>query len=392
MSALRSYEAFAHRELDLPRVGDLVNQRYTVVGELGRGGMGVVLAAHDTQLDRQVALKVLLPRLTHSNEAIERFKDEAQSLARLDSPHVVRVLDFGGIRAPSSCAGLPFMVLELLRGEDLFSIASREGPLEPARVVRYALEACAGLAAAHAQGIVHRDLKPENLFVAIDGDGNECLKLLDFGIARSQSRRILTRANAGIGSPGYMSPEQVQGGGAVGVQADIWALGVVMYELLAHRPAFMGESPEALCAQTLTARVTPLGELRPELPRALVRVVERCLERAPEHRFADVGELATALCRLGDRPSERVLTVRVSRPPRRWARRVGAWLLAAALFAPAVLLLPKVAHAPELAPARAWSAQALETARSAWQGARRWAREMRAPADTAPPGAPEPQH
>jgi serine/threonine-protein kinase len=257
-------------------------------------------------------------------------------------------------------------------------------------VVRYALEACAGLAAAHAQGIVHRDLKPENLFVAIDGDGNECLKLLDFGIARSQNRRILTRANAGIGSPGYMSPEQVQGSGVVGVQADIWALGVVMYELLAHRPAFMGESPEALCAQTLTARVTPLDELRPELPEALVHVVERCLERAPERRFADVGELATALSVLGER-SSRVLTVKVSRPPRRRARRAGAWLLAAALFTPALLLLPKVAQAPELAPARAWSAQAFETARSAWHGARRWARDMRAPAETAPAGTPVPQ-
>lgn len=347
--------------------------------------MGVVLSAHDTQLDRQVALKVLLPRLTQSHEAIQRFRDEAQSLARLDSPHVVRVLDFGGIRAPSSCAGLPFMVLELLQGEDLFSIASREGPLPPARVVRYTLDACAGLAAAHAHGIVHRDLKPENLFVVVDSEGNECVKLLDFGIARSQNRRVLSRA-PGVGSPGYMSPEQVQGGGAVSAQADIWALGVVMYELLAHRPAFVGESPEALCAQTLTARVTPLAELRPELPAALVHVVERCLERTPERRFADVAELASALAQLSDAPRERVVTVRPSLPPRRIARRLGAWLIAAVLFAPAVWLLPHVAGAPELEPARAWSAHTLQRARDTWHDARRWVREQTAPADTNPPG------
>jgi eukaryotic-like serine/threonine-protein kinase len=168
----------------VPGSGALIQGRYLVTGELGRGGMGVVLAAHDEMLGRDVALKVVLPRMTRSPEIVERFTNEARSLARLESRHVVRVLDFGTISEPLASAGLPFMVLELLRGEDLFSVAAREGGLSPGRVVSYMLQACSGLAVAHSLGIVHRDLKPENLFLAIEPDGSECLKVLDFGIAR----------------------------------------------------------------------------------------------------------------------------------------------------------------------------------------------------------------
>ncbi len=281
--------------LELPNPGDVVHARYRVREELGRGGMAAVLAAYDGMLEREVALKLMLPQLVTSREAVERFINEARSLAKLESPHVVRVLDCGRLKAPIACAGLPYMVLELLRGEDLYTVAAREGGLSAERVVRYALQACAGLASAHAQGIVHRDLKPENLFLAVDADGQECLKVLDFGIARSHSRRALTRGRVGLGSPGYMSPEQVHGGGTVDARSDVWGLGIVMYELLAHRPAFAGDDPHTLCAQTLTADVVPLAELRPELPRALVEIVERCLEREPGRRFSGVDELAYAL-------------------------------------------------------------------------------------------------
>src|SRR3954470_24503828 len=163
---------------ELPMTGDVLQGRYQVRHELARGGMAVVLAAHDTLLGREVALKVLLPNLCTSTEAVERFVNEARSLAKLENPHVVRVLDCGKLSTPAICAGLPFMVLELLRGEDLYSVAAREGGLAPERVIRYMLQACAGLGAAHAHGIVHRDLKPENLFLAIDADGQECLKVL----------------------------------------------------------------------------------------------------------------------------------------------------------------------------------------------------------------------
>jgi serine/threonine protein kinase len=380
--------------------------------------MAVVLAAYDGVLEREVALKIMLPQLVTSREAVERFINEARSLAKLESPHVVRVLDCGRLKAPMACAGLPFMVLELLRGEDLYTVAAREGGLSADRVVRYALQACAGLAAAHAQGIVHRDLKPENLFLALDADGRECLKVLDFGIARSHSRRTLTRGRVGLGSPGYMSPEQVQGGSAVDARSDVWGLGVVMYELLAHRPAFVGDDPHTLCAQTLTAEVVPLGELCPELPLTLVRVVERCLERDPARRFGGVEELAQALLQvqLGRQLSEAPITedapmraavaedipvelescdvVELDPPvkglrPRR-ARRALSWLLAAAILVPSLALLPRVAQAPELAPARAWSARVVERAHVTWESARARAHElwMKEPAAARAPSEP----
>jgi eukaryotic-like serine/threonine-protein kinase len=390
----------------LPVPGDVVHGRYRVEYELGRGGMGVVLAAQDERLDRSVALKVVLPKMLRSPEAIERFSNEARSLARLESRHVVRVLDFGSLSGPPSCAGLPFMVLELLRGEDLFSVAAREGGLSPARVVRYALEACAGLAAAHAQGIIHRDLKPENLFLASEPDGGQALKVLDFGIARSHSRPPLTRGQVGVGSPGYMSPEQVEGGQQVDARSDIWALGVVMYELLAHRPAFYGDNPQSLCLQILTAPVTPLLEIKPDLPPALVYVVERCMQRDPAHRFQNVAELAEALAPLDTwspaseaerirhqletadeppisdlRPVQRRLSssdIIITEPTvrRGRGRRVVSFLLAAAVIAPALALLPHVASAPELAPARAWSTQALARTQETWNKVRERAREL----------------
>ena len=415
--------------LELPNTGDIVHGRYRVQQELGRGGMAAVLAAYDGVLERDVALKLMLPQLVTSREAVERFINEARSLAKLESPHVVRVLDCGRLKAPMACAGLPFMVLELLRGDDLYTVAAREGGLSAERVVRYALQACAGLAAAHTQGIIHRDLKPENLFLATGADGQECLKVLDFGIARSHSRRTLTRGRVGLGSPGYMSPEQVQGGSAIDARSDVWGVGVVMYELLAHRPAFLGDDPQTLCAQTLTGEVAPLRELCPELPLAVVQVVERCLERDPARRFSDVEELAHALrqAQLALAPSMPLFNAKgapvqstnagedipivveeegipveldqrdvVDRDPPleahrpRRARRAMSWLLAAAILVPSIALLPRVAQAPELAPARAWSVRVAERAHITWNSARARAHElwMKEPAGDRAPAEP----
>jgi serine/threonine-protein kinase len=394
----------------VPGRGALIQGRYLVTGELGRAGMGVVLAAHDEMLGRDVALKVVLPRMTRSPEIVERFTNEARSLARLESRHVVRVWDFGTITEPLASAGLPFMVLELLRGEDLFSVAAREGGLSPARVVNYMLQACSGLAVAHALGIVHRDLKPENLFLAIEPDGGECLKVLDFGIARSHSRRQpLTRGKVGVGSPGYMSPEQVEGSAQVDARSDIWTLGVVMYELLSHRSAFSGDTPQSLCLQILNSSVEPLASLRPDLPAALIYVVERCMQRDPAQRFQNVAELAEALAPLHEAspPSDaervrRVLeaeTVPERQPQlaaarrlssseiivveaprsgtrRRSKRRVFSAVFVTMALLPLVALLPRVAEAPELAPARAWSEGALRSTQLAWNQALHRAREL----------------
>ncbi|HXK18180.1 MAG TPA: serine/threonine-protein kinase, partial [Polyangiaceae bacterium] len=405
----------------LPRAGDLVQGRYHVGPELGRGGMGVVLEAHDVRLGRDVALKIVLPQMQGVSEIVERFSNEARSLAQLESQHVVKVLDFGYISAPPRSAGLPFMALELLRGEDLYELVTRRGPLSPSEVVRYALEACAGLAAAHAHGIIHRDLKPENLFVAIQPDGTECLKVLDFGIARSHSRRALTQGNTGVGSPGYMSPEQVEGHGSLDPRADIWGLGVVMYELLAHRAAFVAETPQGLCLQILTAEVEPLTSLRPDLPPALVYVVERCLRKAPEERFQDVAELAEALAPLDEGvpesdatrirrrlessdlaivPASRLTPVSdpLSAPQRtlsfapRKRRRVLSALLFLLILVPTLSLLPRVVRAPALAPARAWSERTLQSTGDAWQRARARAHELWMKEPGGDPAAPPDEH
>jgi serine/threonine-protein kinase len=310
------------------------------------------------------------------------------------------------ISQPPESQGLPFMVLELLRGQDLFSYACEQETLSPARVVKLALQACDGLAAAHAAGIIHRDLKPENLFVHIEEDGTEVLKVLDFGIARGRNARVHTRHQVGVGSPGYMAPEQVEGDAPVDGRCDIWALGIVMYELLAHRPAFMGDTPHSLCLQILNAPIKPLAELRPDLPAALIYVIERCLERDPNRRFPNVAELAEALAPLDDSsPDSEVTRVRrrleavaplessvvhptptdgvplqhVSsgdieiiaprrRRPRR--RRMVSGFVAMLALVPALALLPAVSRAPALAPARAWSSVALSSAHAAWADAR----------------------
>jgi serine/threonine protein kinase len=287
-------------------------------------------------------------------------------------------------------------------------------------VVRYGLQACAGLAAAHAQGIVHRDLKPENLFLAVEPDGGECLKVLDFGIARSRTRQAVTRGQVGVGSPGYMSPEQVEGKGNVDARSDIWALGVVMYELLAHRPAFFGDSAQSLCLQILSAPVTPLDKLRPDLPPALVYIVQRCMERDPDRRFPNVAELAEALTPLDDwspsseadrirhqldagevapisdvrplrsraTPAVELAAPKLRDPVNRRRRQRLSLLIAAVTLIPILALLPSVAKAPELATARAWSARALERTQATYDKVRARARElwMKEPAGKPAPG------
>jgi serine/threonine protein kinase len=233
--------------------------------------------------------------------------------------------------------------------------------------------------------------------------------VLDFGIARGSGGRVLTGSHVGVGSPGYMAPEQVEGSKSVDARCDIWALGVVMYELLAQRPAFAGDTPHTLCLQILSAPISPLAELRPDLPAALVYVIERCLERDPERRFSNIAELAEALAPLAElrsedeatrarrrleavapfetrvvRPTPPGLQLRHAsssdvsaphrpRPPRRPVprrRRLLSGLVVAVTLLPAIALLPAVAHLPVPGPARAWSAQALSSAHHAWSQAR----------------------
>ena len=292
-------------------VGTLLDGRYRLDAVLGEGGMSMVYVAYDQRLQRNVAFKLLVPSLAYSREVVTRFVNEARTLARLDSPHIVRVYD-AGVTSDPERAPLPFMVLELLRGWELRSLLE-QGVTDQARIVGWMLEACEGLAAAHAGGVIHRDLKPENLFVMAEPDGSERLKVLDFGIARSIEREAyLTLEGEGVGSPGYMSPEQLRDASSVDARSDIWALGVVMYELFSGTPPFQAKSSLELCAQVLNAPIEPLAVMRPDLPPELTAIVDRCLERELEKRFSNVLELAQALMPFA-RPSRVLVTERIRR-------------------------------------------------------------------------------
>jgi serine/threonine-protein kinase len=272
----------------------MIGRRFRLGHAIGQGGMSAVFSARDQRLEREVAFKILTPELACSREVVTRFVNEARTLARLDCPHVVRVLD-AGVTNEQNLAPLPYMVLELLHGEDLRTHCEH-GPLAAERALSFLLQACEGLAAAHAEGVIHRDLKPENLFLCAEPDGTELVKILDFGIARSPgSTPSVTLSGEGMGSPGYMSPEQLRDASAVDERSDIWSLGVVLYELLAGAPPFQAVKPFDLCAQILAGKFERLGLRRPDLPSGLVAVVERCLAVEPAERYQNVVELAAAL-------------------------------------------------------------------------------------------------
>lgn len=279
---------------DLPKPDTIIGRRFRLGRTIGVGGMNAVFLARDQRLERDVAFKILSPQLVGSREVVARFVNEARMLARLDSEHIVRVLDCGVTNDPNT-PSLPYMVLELLHGDDLRTHLER-GSIEVERALAWIFQACEGLAAAHAEGMVHRDLKPENLFLCVKPDGTEVVKLLDFGIARSLVvPSALTLSGEGVGSPGYMSPEQLRDASAADERSDIWSLGVVMYELLAGVPPFQAPKAFDLCAQILAGKFPRLQQFRPELPRGLVAVVHRCLAVDPVNRFESIFELAVAL-------------------------------------------------------------------------------------------------
>jgi serine/threonine-protein kinase len=277
----------------LPEPGDLIAEKYRIESVLGRGGMGTVFAARHGELGQIVAIKVL-----HSAAptAAQRFQREAKISAQLSSEHTARVFDLG------TADGAPFLVMEYLAGEDLARVIGR-GRLDPELVVRYALQICEALGEAHAAGIVHRDLKPSNVFVVRRPDGTDCVKILDFGISKrvstedTEPSRDLTNARVVLGSPAYMSPEQLRHSKEVDARSDIWSLGVVMYELLTGVRPFQAGSLAGLSA-AIAADVPPApSRLEPRVPRGLDRVVMRCLRKDREVRFGSVDEVARALRR-----------------------------------------------------------------------------------------------
>ena len=283
-------------------IGDVLDGKYRVLRVLGKGGMGVIVAAVHVELGHRVALKFLLKSAVQNEEVVARFAREARAAAMLQNEHATRVLDIG--RLPS---GQPYMVLELLDGSDLGAHVARNGPLPIEEAVSYVLEACEAIAEAHSLGIVHRDLKPDNLFLARRPDGSRTVKVLDFGISKlsadndvtSERGAPLTTTSAVIGSPMYMSPEQLRATRDADPRSDIWSIGVTLYELIAGEGPFPWQSLPELCAAILKDPPTPLLARMPEVPPDLDAALLRCLEKNPAQRFANVAELAAAIAPFG---------------------------------------------------------------------------------------------
>jgi serine/threonine protein kinase len=277
-----------------PRPGDVLAGKYEVERVLGVGGMGVVLAARHVHMERTVALKLMLPHAM-SSDSTERFLREARAAAQVQGEHVARVLDVGTLED-----GTPFLVMEYLEGTDLARFLRSRGPLDVAEAVGFVLQACEALAEAHAAGIVHRDLKPANLFVTSRPDGSALVKVLDFGISKlthagKRPQPSLTKSQTVMGTPLYMSPEQLRSTRDAGPETDVWSLGCVLYELLAGRPAFWAESPEALGALIATGPAPLLREARSDAPKEIEDVILGCLEKDPAERIRTAAELARRL-------------------------------------------------------------------------------------------------
>jgi tRNA A-37 threonylcarbamoyl transferase component Bud32 len=281
-----------------PAVGTIVADKYRVEGPLGEGGMGTVVLATHVALDQRVAIKFLLPEALKNEDSVERFLREARVAAKVRSDHVARVHDVGTLEG-----GVPYIVMEYLQGSDLGGLIARHGFLPIEEVCEISLQACEALAEVHAAGIVHRDLKPTNLFVTRRADGSPAVKLLDFGISKLAPGAdetgidpALTATTAIMGSPSYMSPEQLKSTKEVDHRTDVWSLGTVLYEAITGKPAFRGETLPQTCAMIAADDPVAPSSLREGIPHELDQAILGCLRKNPDERERLV-DLSRALAR-----------------------------------------------------------------------------------------------
>jgi serine/threonine protein kinase len=286
--------------------GQVLSGRYRVLQPIGEGALGSVYLVEHVHVGRRYALKLLRPEHRASQAIRQRFEQEARLGARLHSPYTVEVFDY------DTWNGAPYLVMAYLQGWSLRALLEREGPLAAARAAGLILQACCGVADAHALGILHRDLKPSNLFVCSAAGGERC-KVLDLGIAKQEPKAIATSTCPStatgviLGTLAYMAPEQIRATRSLDARADVYALGAILYECLAGQPAFAAPTPPALMYRILEERPTPLAELRPELPHGLVAVVERALAYDREARFPSAREFESALAPFSHRISQQAL-------------------------------------------------------------------------------------
>jgi serine/threonine protein kinase len=293
-----------------PQVGQILAGKYRVERQLGEGGMGYVLAARHLELDEPVAVKLVHGSLLSSERFVQRFLREAKRAVKIKSEHVVRVLDVARTEA-----GEPFIVMEYLEGCDLAEVTKddwgKTPKSRPEVVVDWLLQAMDALAEAHALGIVHRDLKPANLFLAETRDGLS-IKVLDFGVSKAlgpetNENASVTHSTEVVGSPHYMSPEQMSASKHVDARADVWSIGVILYRLLSGTLPFDGDTLPEIYAKVYSSQPAPLRTVAPHLPEGLDAVVERCLVKDPAGRMPSVIELAQALLPYAPPSSARIV-------------------------------------------------------------------------------------
>ena len=336
-------------------VGELIADKYRVERLLGQGGMGIVVAAKQLNLDRRVAIKLIRDEWGHEPHAVARLVREAKAAARIQSEHIAHVLDVGTLEN-----GAPFIVMEYLEGHDLDTLLRQGGPLAVSDAVDYLLQACEALAEAHRNGIVHRDLKPANVFIARQPGGVACVKVVDFGISKviggQPLAESLTHPSRVVGSLYHMAPEQMRGK-PVDARTDIWALGVLLFEMLAGRKPFREGPWPDICAQVLNEPGPLIASIGGNVPPELEAIIQKCLSRAPGDRYANVAELAVALNPFG-KASSRISLERIVRI----ATSTGS--LAAEGWSPPVTTAPEGLagregprhHTPFIAPSREESA------------------------------------
>ena len=276
---------------DDPLIGRVIADRYLMLARLGEGGMGRVYLAEHVKMNRQCAVKVMNPSLINDTESATRFAREASNAARILHPNVAAVFDYG------EADKVVYLVMEYVDGESLSTILRREGPLDPRRAVDIARQVADGLSAAHELGIIHRDLKPDNLIVAQSRSHREIPKIVDFGIAKAMTESAqdaLTRSGLVIGTPEYMSPEQLLGD-PVDARADVYSLGCILYQMLTGVPAFAGDTREQMIRRRLHETPPHVRDVIPELPTRLDTLIVHMLARSAGDRLGSAGEARDAL-------------------------------------------------------------------------------------------------
>ncbi|MES1183189.1 MAG: serine/threonine-protein kinase [Myxococcales bacterium] len=282
-------DQLGHGGSAIQRIGAVIAGSYRLTRHIGSGGSSHVFEAEHLRLGKSFAVKLLRPELDANRRTAQRFRREARAIARLKNEHIVSVVDCGELDD-----GTPYLVMELLEGEDLRSLLNREGSLPARRAVALIIEACRGLSEVHAAGLVHRDLKPENLFITKRSTGEDWCKVLDFGVAKMESSSS-TAEDAIVGTLRYMAPEQLTDSASVGPATDVYALAAILYECLAGRAAVTGSTVQEVMYRIMNAEPQTLSELAAPLPRPLVETLERSLGKSPQARPASTEQMATLL-------------------------------------------------------------------------------------------------